>query len=122
MSKILFLSNIFQNNIPKSNTLYNGQNYEVGYDVITNKLKINNPPNHLMRKNIFFINTDQNIMAKLNGKLNLTELDVDVVQNTGYGNWFYKDISQFGGYPSVHIPNVPQNKKKYKIFINIFNK
>ena len=51
MSKILFLSNIFQNNIPKSNTLYNGQNYEVGYDVITNKLKINNPPNHLMRKN-----------------------------------------------------------------------
>ena len=83
MSKILFLSNIFQNNIPKSNTLYNGQNYEVGYDVITNKLKINNPPNHLMRKNIFFINTDQNIMAKLNGKLNLTELDVDVVQNTG---------------------------------------
>ena len=95
MSKILFLSNIFQNNIPKSNTLYNGQNYEVGYDVITNKLKINNPPNHLMRKNIFFINTDQNIMAKLNGKLNLTELDVDVVQNTGGGNCFYKAISQF---------------------------
>ena len=36
-----------------------------------------------MRTNIFFINTEQNIMAKLNGKLNLTELDVDVIQNTG---------------------------------------
>ena len=104
MSKILFLSNIFQNNIPKSNTLNNGQNYEDGYDVITNKLKINNPPIHLMRKNIFFINTAQNIMAKLNGKLNLTELDVDVVQNTGGGNCFYKAISQFYlGTENFHI-------------------
>ena len=32
-----------------------------------------------MRINIFFINADQNIMAKLNGKLNLTELDVDII-------------------------------------------
>ena len=36
-----------------------------------------------MRTNIFFINADQNIMSKLNGKLNLTELDVDIIQNTG---------------------------------------
>ena len=42
-----------------------------------------------------FINTEQNIMAKLNGKLNLTELDVDVIQNTSRGNCFYKSISQF---------------------------
>ena len=47
-----------------------------------------------MRTNLFFINTDQNIMAKLNGKLNLTKLDVDVIQNTR-GNCFYKAISQF---------------------------
>ena len=83
MSKILFLSNIFQNNIAKTQNIYKGQNYEEGYNVITNKLKINNPPNHLMRKNIFFINTAQYIMEKLNGKLNLTELDVDAIQNTG---------------------------------------
>ena len=38
-----------------------------------------------MRTNILFINTNQNIMAKLNGKLNLTELDVDIIQNTGGG-------------------------------------
>ena len=38
-----------------------------------------------MRTNILFINTDQNIMAKLNEKLNLTELDVDVKQNTEEG-------------------------------------
>ena len=31
-------------------------------------------------------------------------------------------IEETGGYPSVHIPNVPQNKKKYQGFINIFNK
>ena len=82
MSKIFFLSNIFQNNTAKTTNIYKGQNYEVGYDVIANKVKINNPPNSIMRTNIFFINTEQNIMAKLNGKLNLTELDVDVIQNT----------------------------------------
>ena len=39
-----------------------------------------------MRTNIFFINADQNIMSKLNGKLNLTELDVDIIcwYNTKY--------------------------------------
>ena len=45
-------------------------------------MKINNPPNNIMRTNILFINTGQTIMAKLNGKLNFTELDVDVIQNT----------------------------------------
>ena len=48
-----------------------------------------------MRTNIYFINTEQNIISKLNGKLNLTELDVDVIQNTSRGNCFYKSISQF---------------------------
>ena len=83
MSKIFFLSNIFQNNIGNTQNIFQTQNYEVGYDVIANKMKINNPPYNIMRTNIFFINSDQNIMAKLNGKLNLTELDVDVIQNTG---------------------------------------
>ena len=45
-------------------------------------MKINNPPNNIMRTNILFINTAQNIMAKLNGKLNLTKLVVDVIPNT----------------------------------------
>ena len=72
MSKIFFLSNIFQNNTAKTSNIYTGQNYEVGYDLFTYKLKINNSPNNIMRTNIFFINTDQNIMAKLNWKLNLT--------------------------------------------------
>ena len=95
MSKIFFLSNIFQNNIGNTQNIFKRQHYEVGYDVITNKMKINNPPNNIKRTNIFFINKDQNIMAKLNGKLNLTELDVDVIPNTGGGNCFYKAISQF---------------------------
>ena len=95
MSKIFFLSNIFQNNIGKTQNIFKRQHYEVGYDVITNKMKINNPPNNIKRTNIFFINKDQNIMAKLNGKLNLTELDVDVIPNTGEGNCFHKAISQF---------------------------
>ena len=104
MSKIFFLSNIFQNNTSKSTNINTGQNYEVGYDVIANKLKINNPPNSIMRTNLFFINTEQNIMKKLNGKLNLTELDVDVIQNTGGGNCFYKSISQFYlGTENYHI-------------------
>ena len=42
-----------------------------------------------MRTNIFFINTEQNIMAKLNGKLYLTELEVDVIQNTEGSNCFH---------------------------------
>ena len=95
MSKIFFLSNIFQNNIGNTQNIFQTQNYEVGYDVIANKMKINNPPYNIMRTNILFINSDQNIMAKLNGKLNLTELDVDIIQNTGGGNCFYKAISQF---------------------------
>ena len=95
MSKIFFISNIFQNNAAKIQNIYKGQTYEVGYDVIANKVKINIPPNSIMRKNIFFINIEQNIMTKLNGKLNLTELDVDIIQNTGGGNCFYKAISQF---------------------------
>ena len=83
MSKIFFLSNIFQNNIGNTQNIFQTQHYEVGYNVITNKMKINNPPNNIMRTNIFFINTDQNIMAKLNVKLNLTELDVDVTKKLG---------------------------------------
>ena len=59
MSKIFFLSNIFQNNIGNTQNIYKGQNYELGYNVITNKLKINNFTNNIMRTNIFFINTDQ---------------------------------------------------------------
>ena len=104
MSKIFFLSNIFQNNTSKTTNINTGQNYEVGYDVIANKLKINNPPNSIMRTNLFFINTEQNIMKKLNGKLNLTELDVDIIQNTEGGNCFYKSISQFYlGTENYHI-------------------
>ena len=57
---------------------WKGQNYEVGYDVIANKVKINNPPNSIMRTNIFFINMEQNIMAKLNGKLNLYFCTLDI--------------------------------------------
>ena len=95
MSKTFFLSNIFQNNTSKTTNINTGQNYEVGYDVIANKLKINNPPNSIMRTNLFFINTEQNIMKKLNGKLNLTELDVDVIQNTGGGNCFYSLLVSF---------------------------
>ena len=83
MSKIFFLFNIYQNNITKTQNIYKGQNYEVRYKVISNKLKLNNPLNNIMRINIIFINTYQNIMAKLNGKLNLTELDVDVIQKPG---------------------------------------
>ena len=48
-----------------------------------------------MRTNIYFIKTEQNIMAKLNGKLNLTELDADIIQNTDGDNCFYRPISQF---------------------------
>ena len=56
-----------------------------------------------MRTNKFFINTNQNIMTKLNWKLNLTEIDVDVIQNSG-GNCFYKAISHFYiGTENYHI-------------------
>ena len=95
MSKIFFLSNIFQNHTAKTKNINKGQAYEVGYDVLANKLNINDPPNNIKRANIFFINTEPNLMAKLNGKLDLGESDVDVIQNSGAGNCFYKSISQF---------------------------
>ena len=43
MPKIFFLSNIFQNNIGNTKNIFQTQHYEVGYDVIANKMKINNP-------------------------------------------------------------------------------
>ena len=58
MSKIFFLSNIFQNNIGNTQNIFQTQHYEVRYDVIVNKMKINNPQNNNMRTNIYFINID----------------------------------------------------------------
>ena len=43
MSKIFFLSNIFQNNIDNTQNIFKRHHYEEGYDVITNKMKINKP-------------------------------------------------------------------------------
>ena len=58
MSKLFFLSNIFQKNIGNTKNIFQTKHYEVGYDVIANKMKINNPPNNIMRINIYFINAD----------------------------------------------------------------
>ena len=95
MSKIFFLSSIFHNN---SNLLQNiniKNNQEMGYDVLANKAYIKDPPNSKVRTDIYFINKDINLMAKINGKQNLTEADIEICPNSGGGNCFYKAISQF---------------------------
>ena len=95
MSKIFFLSSIFQNcsNLQQNNNIKNNQ--EMGYDVLANKAYIKDTPKSKARSDIFFINKDINLMAKINGKQNLTEEDIDICPNSGGGNCFYKAISQF---------------------------
>ena len=67
----------------------------MGYDVLANKAYIKDPPNSKVRTDIYFINKDINLMAKINGKQNLTEADIEICPNSGGGNCFYKAISQF---------------------------
>ena len=95
MSKIFFLSSIFQNSSNLQQNINIKNNQEMGYDVLANKANIKDPPNSKARSDIFFINKDIKLMAKINGKQNLTEADIDICPNSGGGNCFYKAISQF---------------------------
>ena len=69
--------------------------HEIGYNVLHNKNNILNPPKNEERKNIFFINTDNILMQKINTNNSLDERDIIVIPNSANGNCFYKTISQF---------------------------
>ena len=82
MSKIFFLSSIFQNSFNLQQKINIKNNQEMGYDVLANKVNIKDPPNSKTRKDIFFINKYINLMTKINGKKNLTEADIDICPNS----------------------------------------
>ena len=61
MSKIFFVSNLFNKKMTNSNNNKMGYNMEIGYNVLLNRNFISKPPIDQLRKNLYFINTDQNL-------------------------------------------------------------
>ena len=97
MAKRFFSSNMFLLTVSGHKNLDNNMigAHEIGYNVLHNKNNLLNPPQNEERKNIFFINTDNKLMQKLNTKNLLDERDIIVIPNSANGNCFYKTISQF---------------------------
>ena len=71
MAKRFFSCNMFLLTVSGHKNLDNNMigAHEIGYNVLHNKNNILNPPQNEERKNIFFINTDNNLMQKLNTKI-----------------------------------------------------
>ena len=74
MSKIFFLSNIFQNNIDNTQNIFKRQYYEEGYDIITNKMKINKPKIILWEQIYFLLIQISAKWHKLNNKQELVHI------------------------------------------------
>lgn len=68
---------------------------EIGFKVLNNNINIPEPDENDKRKNLYLINTNQNLKYKLENKIVLNEQDVVRIRNTGNGNCYYKCLSQF---------------------------
>lgn len=71
-------------------------NKEVGFDTLNADIKtIEKPTLKNMRKDIYYINSNPTLVHNIIKKVNLTNKDVVQINNTGYGNCYFKAISQF---------------------------
>ena len=89
------MSNLFYKNTKISNNNQMGYNMEIGYNILLNKNFISKPRIDQIRKNLHFINAEQNLFRKINIKSDLNENDINICQNKGNGNCYYKALSQF---------------------------
>ena len=79
-------------------------NKNKGYDVILNQKDIKEPPAQSKRNNLYEINTSAKLMNKIQNKQNLTQAEIDVIENEGDGNCYFRVLSQFFNlYEDFHI-------------------
>ncbi len=79
----------------KNTEIYNIINKEKGYNVLAHQNGIKEPPLLNKRNDIYFINYKKNLVRKFENKQNLVKFDIKICENSGYGNCYYKVLSQF---------------------------
>ena len=70
-------------------------NRNIGYDVLVNQKDISEPPFQSKRANLYEININKKIIDKIKNKEKLNQNEIDIIDNAGDGNCYFKVLSQY---------------------------